>query len=164
MKKNIFYQGYISRSRYVYKICEACERLEDYTFVMMGGGDQNYIEEFKSRYSNIIHIGFVRPSEHLNITSYARMAIVKYDFVVLNAIYCAPNKTWEYTCFGIPVLAYNIPGLEYTIGSYNAGVCCDMDNQQEIKETIRKIDSNYEQYHQNAITFYNSFDVRETIL
>ena len=130
----------------------------------MGGGDKSYIEELKCKYPQIIHISFVTPPYHLYITSYAHIAIVKYDFVCLNAIFCAPNKTWEYTGFGIPVLCHNIPGLEYTIGNYNAGICCDMDNQQEIKNAIRKIDSNYEQYSKNAFAFYNSFDVREAVL
>ena len=162
-KKIVLYQGYITRSRNVDKICEACEGLKDYTFVMMGGGDKTYIEELKSKYPSLIHIGFVRPPEHLYITSYARMGIVKYDFVLLNAIYCAPNKTWEYTGFGIPVLAHNIPGLEYTIGKYKAGVCTDMDDIECIKNAILEIDSNYETYSKNAIDYYNSYDVKQSI-
>lgn len=163
-KKIILYQGYIQRSRNIDTVCEAVKDMPDYTVVMMGKGDQTYIEELKSKYPHIIHISFVTPPNHLYITSYARIAIVKYDFVCENAIFCAPNKTWEYTGFGIPVLCHNIPGLEYTIGRYEAGVCCDMDNKDKVKAAIQKIDANYEQYSKNAITFYNSCDIKKEIL
>ena len=89
---------------------------------------------------------------------------MKYDFVVLNAIFCAPNKTWEYTGFGIPVLCHDIPGLRYTIGQYKAGVCADMDDTEAIKAAITEMDSNYEEYSQNAIAFYVSFDVKKSLL
>ena len=163
-KKIILYQGYIQRSRNIDTLCEACKDMPDYAIVIMGGGDQSYIDELKLKYPQIIHISYVTPPNHLYITSYAHIAVVKYDFVVLNAIFCAPNKTWEYTGFGIPVLCHNIPGLEYTIGKYEAGVCCDMDNIDEVKNAIMKIDTNYELYSKNAITFYNSFDVRSALM
>lgn len=163
-KKIILYQGYIQRSRNIDTVCEAVKDMQDYTVVMMGKGDQAYINELKSKYPHIIHISFVTPPNHLYITSYARIAIVKYDFVVLNAIFCAPNKTWEYTGFGIPVLCHNIPGLEYTIGRYKAGVCCDMDDKDEVKKAILQIEANYEQFSKNAITFYNSCNIKQEIL
>lgn len=163
-KKIILYQGYIQRSRNIDTVCEAVKDMPDYTIVMMGKGDQTYIDELKSKYPHIIHISFVIPPNHLYITSYARIAIVKYDFVVMNAIFCAPNKIWEYTGFGIPVLCHNIPGLEYTIGCYKAGVCCDMDDKDEVKRAILMMDANYEQYSKNALTFYNSCDIKQKIL
>ena len=39
-----------------------------------------------------------------------------------------------------------------------------MDDIDEVKNAIKKIDSNYEQYSKNALTFYNSFDVKTTLL
>lgn len=162
-KKIILYQGYIQRSRNIDTLCDACIDMPDYTMVLMGGGDQNYIDELKNKYPQIMHISFVSPPNHLFVTSYARFAIVKYDFVVLNAIFCAPNKTWEYTGFGIPVLCHNIPGLEYTIGKYEAGICTDMDDKDSIKSAIQKMDVNYEYYSNNAIKFFNSFDIKAAV-
>lgn len=162
-KKIILYQGYIQRSRNIDALCEACKDLPDYTIVAMGTGDQSYIDELKAKYPQLIHISFVTPPNHLYITSYAHIAIVKYDFVCLNGIFCAPNKTWEYTGFGIPVLCHNIPGLEYTIGRYGAGVCCDMDDKEAIKTAIKQIDKDYQEYSKNALVFYNSFDVKTAI-
>lgn len=162
-KKIVLYQGYINRSRNLDKVCEAIKDMPGYTIVLMGKGDETYIQELKQKYPQIIHISFIAPPEHLYVTSWARVAIVKYDFVVLNAIFCAPNKTWEYTGFGIPVLCHDIPGLRYTIGEYKAGVCTDMDNTECIKAAIEEMDKHYDEYSKNALTYYNSFDVKETV-
>lgn len=163
-KKVVLYQGYINRSRNLDKVCEAVKDMPGYCIVLMGKGDTSYINELKQKYPQIIHISFIAPPEHLYVTSWAHIAIVKYDFVVLNAIFCAPNKTWEYTGFGIPVLCHDIPGLRYTIGQYKAGVCADMDDTEAIKAAITEMDSNYEEYSQNAIAFYVSFDVKKSLL
>jgi glycosyltransferase involved in cell wall biosynthesis len=137
--------------------------MPEYCVVLMGKGDNSYINELKLKYPQILHISFIAPPEHLYVTSWAHIAIVKYDFVVLNAIFCAPNKTWEYTGFGIPVLCHDIPGLQYTVGQYEAGVCTDMDDTEAIKSAIRKIDADYERYSQNATLFYESFDLGKTL-
>lgn len=163
-KKILLYQGYIQPSRKVDKICEACEENTGYTVVLLGKGDNNYIADLKKRYPGMIHIPFILPPEHLYVTSWARIAVVKYDFVTLNGIFCAPNKIWEYTGFGIPVLGNNIPGLEYTIGQYNAGICCDLDVTSDIKKAIFEIDKQYSTFSENATTFYNSLNIGQILM
>ncbi len=163
-KKVVLYQGYINRSRNLDKVCEAVKDMPGYCIVLMGKGDTSYINELKQKYPQIIHISFIAPPEHLYVTSWAHIAIVKYDFVVLNAIFCAPNKTWEYTGFGIPVLCHDIPGLRYTIGQYKAGVCTDMDDTGAIKAAITEMDSNYEEYSQNSVKYYDCFNLKVTIM
>lgn len=162
-KKIILYQGYINRDRNLNKVCEAVKDMPDYSIVLMGKGDESYIQELKSNYPQIIHISFIAPPEHLYVTSWAHLAIVKYDFGYLNAIFCAPNKTWEYTGFGIPVLCHEIPGLLYSIGRYKAGVCTNMDDTECIKAAIEEIDQHYDEYSKNALFYYNSFNIKEAI-
>ena len=163
-KKIVLYQGYINRSRNLDKVCDAVKDMPGYCIVLMGKGDESYIQELKDRYPMIIHISFIAPPEHLNVTSWAHIAIVKYDFVVLNAIFCAPNKTWEYTGFGVPVLCHDIPGLRYSIGHNEAGICTNLDDVESIKAAISSIDSNYDYYSQKALKYYESFDVRSALL
>ena len=162
-KKIVLYQGYINRNRNLDAVCEGVKDMPEYSIVLMGKGDESYIQELKNKYPQIIHISFIAPPEHLYVTSWAHIALVKYDFVVLNAIFCAPNKTWEYTGFGIPILGQDIPGLQYTIGQYKAGVCTDMDNIDCIKAAIEEIDQYYEEYSRNAMVYYDSFDIKEAI-
>lgn len=161
-KKVILYQGHISRDRNLEGICQAVEGLDGYELMLMGSGDEfkNYL---MSKYHNVNCIGFVTPPHHLDVTSWAYMAVVTYDYGSLNRLYCAPNKTWEYSGFGIPMLANDIPGLAMTVGSYGAAECVDMDNPSEIRAAIKKIDENYEEYSRKACEFYESCDVKKII-
>lgn len=163
-KKIILYQGHVQRSRNIDTLCEALKDLPDYTLVVMGGGDKEYIDHLKANYQNIIFIGFVTPPLHLNITSYAHIGVVKYDHIYLDHTYCAPNKIWEYSGFGIPMLANDLPGLEYTIGVAGAAQCVSFDDKDTIKQAIIEIDSHYDKYKNNATKFYNSVDVKELLI
>ena len=163
-KKIILYQGHVQRARNIDTLCEALTDLPEFTLVVMGGGDKEYIDHLKQNYKNIIFIGFVTPPRHLNITSYAHIGVVKYDHIFLDHTYCAPNKIWEYSGFGIPILANDLPGLEYTIGVTKAGLCVDFDRKETIKSAILKIDTDYSSFSNKAKEFYNSFDVKKALL
>ena len=161
-KKVILYQGHISRDRNLEGICQAVENLDGFKLVLMGSGDEfkNYL---LSKYHNVNCIGFVNPPHHLDVTSWAYVAVVTYDYGSLNRLYCAANKTWEYGGFGIPMLANDIPGLATSVGAYGAAECVDMDNPTEIKEAIERIASDYDTYSKNALRYYNSCDVKAII-
>lgn len=161
-KKIILYQGHISRDRNLEGICQAISEIETYSLVLMGDGGE-YIDYLKNKYPKVIYINYVKAPFHLNITSYARIGIVTYDFYSLNTIYCAPNKIWEYSGFGIPMLANDIPGLRYTVGQYASGLCIDMNNPEEIKDAIEEIEKNYSTYSHNALKMYKSCDITEII-
>lgn len=158
-KKIIIYQGHIQRVRSVDKLCEALTSFPDYSLVLMGGGQDDYINELKEKYHNVIFTGFVTPPHHLDITSYARIGVVKYDHIYLDHTFCAPNKIWEYSGFGIPTLGNDLPGLEYTIGRAGAGVCVDFDDVEAIRKGISDIENNYEKYSNNSLKFYDSIDL-----
>ena len=53
-KKIILYQGYIQRVRNINALCEAIKDMNDFTLVLMGGGDEDYIASLKEKYNNII--------------------------------------------------------------------------------------------------------------
>jgi glycosyltransferase involved in cell wall biosynthesis len=161
-KKIILYQGHISRDRNLEGMCQAVEGLDGFELVLMGSGDEfkNYL---LSKYHNVKCIGFVNPPHHLDVTSWAYIAVVTYDYGSLNRLYCAPNKTWEYSGFGIPMLANDIPGLATSVGAFGAAECVDMDNPTAIKEAIEKIASDYSKYSRNAFNYYNSCDVKDIV-
>ena len=161
-KKIILYQGHISRDRNLEGICQAVEGMDEYELVLMGGGDE-YKNYLLGKYHNVNCIGFVNPPHHLDITSWAYIAIVTYDYGSLNRLYCAPNKTWEYSGFGIPMLANDIPGLASSVGACGAAECVDMDNPREIRAAIEKISADYNTYKDNALHYYNSCDVEAII-
>lgn len=163
-KKIILYQGHIIKGRNLNALCEALSNMPEYILVLMGSSPDNYLEELKINYSNILHIDFMPPPSHLEITSCAHIGIVTYDYIDLNQVYCAPNKIWEYSGYGVPMLANNIPGLIYTVGNAGAGCCIDMSNCGEITDAIVEIERNYEQYGKASKEMFDSVNVKEAIL
>ena len=60
------------------------------------------------------------------------------------------------------MIANKIPGLENTVGKVNAGKCVDFESE-ELVNTIKEIDGNYEQYSANALALYNAVDNEKKI-
>jgi len=162
-KKIILYQGHISKDRNLDSVCEAVSNLNGYIMILMGGVHGNYLMKLKSKYPDIIYIDFIPPPFHLNITSRAHIGVVTYEFTDLNAIYCAPNKIWEFSGYGVPMLGKDIPGLLNTIEKHRVGRCVDMNNPHAIKESILHIDNHYDEYKTACKIMYASIDVNQSI-
>lgn len=156
-KKNILYQGPIDIERNLNELIKACALLQGYNIILMGQ-DYGLIDTYRKINSNIIHIPFVRPPLHLNITSWAYIGVITYDLYSLNTIYCAPNKIWEFSGFNIPILGNINPGLKYTIGQSGAGVLVDFNDENKIIKGISFIEDNYSQIQTYANKFYNSIE------
>lgn len=163
-KKIILYQGIISEERPLDVFIKAIEKLGDeYAFVAMGG-DENIYKKYEG--CNFYFIPFVEPSLHLEITSYAYIGILTYVpiknmYSPLNAIYCAPNKLYEYSMFSIPMLGNNIPGLKYPFEQYNMGKCIDTMNENDIIENILEIEKNYLDMSCGAKKFYEATKIEK---
>ena len=57
----------------------------------------------------------------------------------INAVFCAPNKVYEFAGFGIPMLCNDNPGLKYTVEYYGMGVCAEDLSVDSIKSFLDKI-------------------------
>lgn len=154
---NILYQGHLDDERNLTNLIKASLLFPKYNLVLMGK-DYGMVEIYKKINPNLIHIPFVRPPLHLNITSWGSIGIITYDLKSLNTIYCAPNKIWEYTGFNIPVLGNINPGLKYLIGNKKIGAIADFNNEEDIARGIEDIEENYLQYQVNAEALFDSFD------
>lgn len=165
-KKILLYQGGIVKERDVTTIAKAISRIGDeWVLVLMGNTDQSsYLSDLLKQYPKTIHIPPIKAPLHLEITSWARIGIVSYSFDDLNHVFCAPNKTWEYTGFGIPLLGNNVPGIMNDILHFKSGEVLNFQNNniQEVINAIDRIDSNYEFYSKNATIFFESIDIVST--
>lgn len=161
-RKNILYQGPIHAERNLGKLIEASAMLKDYNVILMGQ-DYGWIDAYSKINPNIIYIPFIGPPLHLNITSWAHIGVITYDFHSLNTIYCAPNKIWEFTGFKIPILGNRNPGLLYTIGAARAGIIVDFEDKKAILDGIQTIEDNYDKIQDNAYAFYNSVEPNQIV-
>lgn len=165
-KKFIIFQGIYQKLDYMKEVAKALAHIgSDYYLVLMGFDlyKTNAYEELKKIYSNVIELPSLPAPLHLEVTSYASIGLVFYDDFSLNQAFCAPNKIYEYAGFGIPMLANKIPGLENTVGKYDAGICLDF-KEDELIAAVTKIYAEYEAYSGNALNLYNDTDNENMML
>lgn len=155
--KVILYQGVFDHERDLRPIASALAKLNDnYVFVIMGRGEAVLFQEIRDIYNDTLIIDFIDPPNHLAITKKAYIGIVVYDDSSLNTIFCAPNKIYEYSMFSKPMLARDIPGLRYTVGKYDAGICVDTYSIEEIISGIKEIEEKYNYYSNNTKNLLDS--------
>ena len=82
---------------------------------------------------------------------------------VLNALYCAPNKIYEYARYGVPIIGNDIPGLRSVVNEYRNGVIVSEITKEEVKKKILKINESYEGYSKKSKGLYESCDNEKTV-
>lgn len=159
----IIYQGYIQNTDELIEIAKALKECnKNYKLVLMGIDQYNSYDKIKKVYDNCVFYPYVPAPLHLEITSYATFGILFYRPNILNNAFCAPNKIFEYSGFGIPMIGNDIPGLKNTVGKANAGKFIDL-KKENILKAINDMEKNYEEYSKNAIQYFNSVDNLKTM-
>lgn len=165
-KKIILYQGILTKERPLDVIIRAVDRLgDDYAFVVMSGG-KNIYKNIES--TNYYFIPFIAPPSHLQVTSHAYIGVMAYvpiksEFSKLNALYCAPNKTYEYGMFGIPMIGNDLPGLKFLFEVQKCGKCFKAFDEKYIINAIKCVENNYEEMSINAKKLYDETNYNDIL-
>ena len=168
-RKIILYQGGFTADRKFDQFAEAVDKLgDDYCLYFMGK-DNDYRKEICLKYPFIKYVGALKPPEHLLIAKYAYVGILTYMPVKdgfhseLNALYCAPNKSFEYALCNLPMIGTDVPGLQEIFHEYNVGVCIKEESADGVIEAIRHVDQHYEEMKQNCSKYFDSVDLKEIV-
>ena len=157
------YQGHIAPDRDILPVADALSRLgDDWLFLVMGR-DEGSLSALKSRCLAAVHVPFRSAPAHLSVTAQAHIGVLAYDYSSLNNVFCAPNKLWEYSGFGMPMLAQDLPGLRYWIEGNRAGRCVDFGRIDIIIEALREIDRHCEEMGRRSRAMFDSVDVRSLV-
>ena len=164
-RKIVLYQGTFGYERVLDQFIEAVGLLgKEYCMVLMGRDDIE-VRKLLDKYPETFFIPFISAPDHLAVTSRAHIGVLSYvntsnirHYDPLNALYCAPNKLYEYACFGIPMIGNDIPGLEIPFKLNNIGQCSKL-TAEAIAMTIREIEENYDTMSRNCKTFYSSVNI-----
>lgn len=165
-KKIILYQGFFGKDRKLDVFAEAIAKLgSEYKLYVMGS-DNEIRRELCNNYSEIEYIPFIAPPYHLTITKHAHIGLLPYVPAKnqgynseLNALYCAPNKIYEYSKYGMPMIGTDVPGLAYPFQKFGIGVCCDNLSVDSIIKAIKTVENNYESMSTQCRKFFNDTDM-----
>lgn len=126
------------------------------------------VRKLLSPYANAFSIPYVPPPRHLAVTARATVGLAVYnasgrtDLERLNAVYCAPNKIYEYAGFGVPTLGNDVPGLKCTVEAAQAGLCVPMEARRILDAADRLVEGR-EAYRVRATRFYDSVNLKDQL-
>ena len=168
-KKIVLYQGSFHKDRNLEPFFKAIDKLQaEYVLVIMGRKNKK-IDELLYNHPGTIHIPWINAPKHLEITSWAHIGILTYipsiigHLSILNSVYCAPNKIFEYTGFGIPMIANDCPPLKNIFEKNNIGVIVDIDSEDDIIRGILEIEKNYMNMKDNCTNYFSSINLTTII-
>lgn len=173
-RKIILYQGVFGNDRNLTEYAKAAYSLKDkFAFYLLGEAKNKKIQvELEKQIScnpETKILGFISPPNHLYFTQLAWIGLLPYqakivdDMDILNAVYCAPNKIYEYAAYGVPMLGPDLPGLHYPFMQYNMGRCVNSVSSESIVNAILEIDRHHDEMSRNCKAFYNSVDMGQLV-
>lgn len=161
--KVLVYMGGIGTERPLEGLLDAIRVTGNLKLVILGR-DSEYLSYLLKTYDDVIvYLGSYAPPEHLAVARNADIGVLNYVSINqcqgLNALFCAPNKIYEYTGLGLPIIANDIPGLRFDVSYYKCGELVDYNNVNSVKSAIEIIINNYLDYSDAAKKYYDSIDV-----
>ncbi len=169
-RKIILYQGVLGKDRNIEEYADAIDMISDsYALVILGKITNDFnVEDFLKRHK-VIFLPYIESPNHLYITKQAYIGLLPYKaekiahLSVLNAVFCAPNKIYEYAAFGIPMIGSEVPGLSHLFWKYECGIPVKNGDKEGILKAIECIEDNYSQYASHSLMFYEHDNYDEIV-
>jgi glycosyltransferase involved in cell wall biosynthesis len=164
-KRIILYQGVVHEQRNLLPFINAINKLKDKYVLVLMTELNSFSKKLLFENPEIIHIPWIKAPQHLQITSWASIGLLSYEakkmgnLSILNALYCAPNKIFEYSGFGIPMLSNDCPSLGPIFNQKEIGEIIDFENTESILEAILKIEKFEDDYIENCNSYFDEVDM-----
>ncbi|EPR86952.1 glycosyl transferase, group 1 [Acinetobacter junii CIP 107470 = MTCC 11364] len=163
----LLYQGGLFAERGVQLILDAFKARSDNKIVgvFMGYGElEQDIKNAASERNNIFFFPAVPPQVVLEYTSSADMGIHLIQNTCLNHDYCMPNKLFEYSMAGLPVLVSNMKDMSELVLKNNMGAVISDFSAKGINQAIDEfLNQNLTIMKKNAYNMAseNSWEIQE---
>jgi len=165
-RKIILYQGLFRDERRLDEYARAVSIVNGEYCLYIMGEDNEIRKKLCDKFPDVVYVPFIPPPYHLLVTQCAHIGLMPYipqknnssHISELNALYCAPNKIYEYSAMGVPMIGTNVPGLVYPYDMYGIGICSELCSD-DIIVAIKSIEDNYEQMKKNCYKFLNGTDL-----
>lgn len=173
-RKIIIYLGVFDPDRTFEDFAKAVEELkEEFCLCLFGKCAEPYKQQFEemcSRYESVEYMGFFNPPTHLYFLKYAHIALLPYypgvstgGTSAINALYCAPNKIFEYAGSSVPMIGTDVLGLREPFEKFGIGVCCEDLETKTIVKAIKEVDANHKAMVTNCKAFFDSVNLDNII-
>ena len=135
------HQGRLEAGRGVERMLDAFTGLpERCHLVLLGFGELvGWIREKAAQCSNIHYHEPVSPDELPSLTQGADLGLHLIGDTCLNHLFCLPNKLFEYTHAGVPVVFSDLPEVDRVVTGYGCGWTVK-DSTENLREKILEID------------------------
>lgn len=171
-RKIVLYLGGLWADRDLRPFASAIRNINDYVFYIVGYAtdveSKSQLDDLVNNY-DAIYLGNFKAPKHLEFVKKAYMGLLSYKTVPgkvidsINALYCAPNKIYEYAAYGKPMIGNDILGLKEPFNEYNIGRCCDENSSESVKACIKEIENNYDVMSENCKKFFNDTNLDEIV-
>lgn len=142
-EKILLYQGDINFSRGIDKMIRAMQFVQNAKLWIIGNGPKK--EEFEkltkklNLTGKVKFIGSVPPSQLKLITPKADLGLSLEEDYGISYRYALPNKIFDYTHAGIPILGTNLPEIKNIIQKFKLGKILQNHNPEHIAEMIEQM-------------------------
>lgn len=171
-RKVLLYTGVVGPDRSIEPFAKAIQGREEYCLYMIGKqafGCEGYLDQLRRECPNIVYLGYYQPPKHLLFLDGAYIGLMPYKaqksqhYSVLNALYCAPNKLYEYAGHGLPMIGTDVMGLRLPYEKYQIGICCEDLSAASISRAIGLIEDHYEMMSTNCRRFDEDCNLDEIV-
>lgn len=136
------YQGALIRGRGIELLLSAFSKIDGGKhIVFMGYGSyEQEIKDFAATHKNIHFHEAVRPDEVMRYTAAADVGICLIENTCLSYYYSLPNKLYEYTLAGVPVIVSQFPEMSKLVDEFENGWGTPV-REDSLMSLIERIDS-----------------------
>jgi glycosyltransferase involved in cell wall biosynthesis len=142
-EKVLIYQGVINFSRGIDKMIEAMQFLDNAQLWIIGNGPKKAeFEELSSKLKltqKVKFLGSISPSQLKLVTPKADLGLSLEEDYGISYRYALPNKIFDYTHAGIPILGTYLPEIKQTIEEYGIGKTIQQHDAKEIAKLIQEM-------------------------